>query len=294
MSSQQVVDGLSDRHDVRYLEYDNSLTENLKQFNPDVAFPVMHGSPGEDGSIQGYLHVLNIPYIGSDYSASAKAIDKYIAKCIWRDGNIPVLPMQLISKDSYTTQDADQIRNCLGDAVALKPLTQGSALGVHLLPDGGDIDSAIRETFKYGDTLIVEPFIAGREITVAVLENDAKGCHALPIIEICVTEKSEWYDFNNRYTAGKSKHIIDPEMQTEVAEKLKHYAVFAHQMLGCRDLSRSDFILTEDNDIWLLELNSIPGMTPWSLFPDAARAAGIEFEDLLDGLVTQAINRGSG
>ena len=291
VTADQVKTGLSNRHDAYYLEYGDSLTQEIMSLKPDVVFPAMHGVPGEDGSLQGYLEVLGLPYVGSDFAASALAMDKYSAKCVWADGHIPVLPMQLIHSDTFFPDNVSDIEKKLGPSVAIKPTAQGSALGVQLLPEGGDMLDAIQTAFTFGDSLLVEPYIKGREITVAVLDGKNQESRALPIIEICMTSLDEWYDYENRYTEGKSQHVINPPMPEYVAEHLKKYAVQAHYMLGCRDLSRSDFLLTDDNEIWLLELNTMPGMTPTSLYPDAARAAGIEFDDLLDGLVDLAHNR---
>ena len=290
VSATQVVDGLKPRHDATYIEYDAGLPTELFSFEPDVAFPVLHGVPGEDGSIQGFLEVVGVPFVGSDMTASALAIDKFQAKCVWQQHNIPVLPMKLLDKASWSPQDCDEIERELGDAVAIKPRSQGSALGVKLLPEGGDLKKALDEVFKSHDQVVVEPFKKGREITVAVLERDGVAS-ALPIIEIEVLAEGEWYDFTNRYKAGASRHILNPEMPSASADALKHHAVAAHCLLGCRDLSRADFILDERNQPWLLEINTIPGMTPTSLFPDAARGYGIEFPELMDLLIQNAVGR---
>ncbi|MCY4129933.1 MAG: D-alanine--D-alanine ligase [Gammaproteobacteria bacterium] len=290
VSATQVVDGLTPRHEATYIEFDSRLHTELNRLAPEVVFPVLHGVPGEDGSIQGFLEVLGLPFVGSGMSASALAIDKYQAKCVWREHNIPVLPMKLLDRASWTTMDCEEVERTLGNAVAIKPRAQGSALGVQLLPEGGDLQKALVEAFVSHDQLIIEPFKKGREITVAVLESDGVAS-ALPIIEIQVLADGEWYDFTNRYKAGASQHILDPDMPSATATALKRYAVAAHCLLGCRDLSRSDFILDERDQPWLLEINTIPGMTPTSLFPDAARGHGLEFTDLLELLVNNALGR---
>lgn len=290
VSATQVVDGLKPRHDAVYVEFDTDLPTRLQDIEPDVVFPVLHGVPGEDGSIQGFLEVVGLPFVGSGMSASALAIDKYQAKCVWREHSIPVLPMKLLDKTAWSSSNCDEVESTLGSALAIKPRSQGSALGVKLLPEGGDLNSALDEVFESHDQLIVEPFKKGREITVAVLERDGIAI-ALPIIEIQVLADGEWYDYTNRYKVGASRHILNPEMPSASAEALKRYAVAAHCLLGCRDLSRSDFILDEQNQPWLLEINTIPGMTPTSLFPDAARGYGIEFPELMDLLINNALSR---
>lgn len=290
VSATQVVDGLTPRHDATYIEFDSNLSKELTRLVPNVVFPVLHGVPGEDGTIQGFLEVLGLPFVGSGMAASALAIDKYQAKCVWREHSVPVLPMKLLDKDSWTPSDCESIEQLLGNAVAIKPRAQGSALGVKLLPEGGDLKAALEGAFESHDQLIVEPFKKGREITVAVLEINGIAT-ALPIIEIRVLADGEWYDFTNRYKAGASQHILDPDMPPESANALRRYAVAAHNLLGCRDLSRSDFILDEQDNTWLLEINTIPGMTPTSLFPDAAHGYGLEFPALLDLLVNNALSR---
>ncbi|MCY4093610.1 MAG: D-alanine--D-alanine ligase [Gammaproteobacteria bacterium] len=290
VSAIQVVEGLKPRHEATYIEFDAGLHAVLQNVDPEVVFPVLHGVPGEDGSIQGYLEVLGIPFVGSGMTASALAIDKYQAKCVWRENNIPVLPMKLIDKESYSAAICQEIEHTLGHSVAIKPRAQGSALGVRLLQEGGDVGTAIEEALETHDQLLVEPFTKGREITVAVLERDGIPS-ALPIIEIQVLADGEWYDFTNRYKTGASQHILDPPMPSECAAALKNYAVRAHRILGCRDLSRADFIVDEHAHPWLLEINTIPGMTPTSLFPDAARGDGMGFPDLMDLLVTNAFSR---
>lgn len=290
VSATQVVEGLIPRHEAVYIEFDAELHTRLLNFEPDVVFPVLHGVPGEDGSVQGFLEVLGLAFVGSGMTASALAIDKYQAKCVWREHGIPVLPTKLVDKTSWPDEVCEDVERTLGSKVAIKPRAQGSALGVRLLPEGGDIKTVLTEALESHDQLLVEPFKRGREITVAVLEKEGSAT-ALPIIEIQVLADGEWYDFTNRYKAGASQHILDPPMPPACDEALKNYAVRAHCLLGCRDLSRSDFILDEHDQPWLLEINTIPGMTPTSLFPDAARGYGLEFPELMDLLVTNAFNR---
>ena len=290
VSATQVVDALKPNHEATYIEFDVEMPDQLNRLKPDVVFPVLHGVPGEDGSVQGFLEVLCLPFVGSGMSASALAIDKYQAKCVWREHDIPVLPMMLLDRASWSSSDCGKIRQNIGNAVAIKPRAQGSALGVKLLQKGDELKAALDESFEAHDQLLVEPFIAGREITVGVLEQDGVAS-ALPIIEIEVLAEGEWYDFTNRYKTGASRHVLNPTMPEASADALKQTAVSAHRLLGCRDISRADFILDEKNQPWLLEINTIPGMTPTSLYPDAARGYGIEFPALMDLLVNNAFNR---
>lgn len=290
-SAKEVIDALNVNHDALYIEFDFGLNHNLLHVKPDVVFPVLHGIPGEDGAIQGYLESIGMPFVGSGLSSSALAIDKFSAKCVWGEAGLPVLPMKLLYKNSFTASLCTEIISEVGDRIAVKPREQGSALGVNLLPDGGDVENAIRQAFTHADSVIVEPYKHGHEITVGVLDTLASGCESLPVIEIQVLKKDGWYDFTNRYEVGASRHVIDPDLPTGINSKLQQYAVEAHQLLGCRDMSRADFIVEDDGQIWLLEVNTIPGMTQTSLYPDAARAAGIEFPELVDQLVENATNR---
>ena len=292
-SANEAANALRAKHDCEVFEYDGSLTTKLLDYNPHVAFPVMHGSPGEDGTVQGYLSVLQIPFVGSGVEASAIAMDKFGSKCIWQNAGIPVLPSQRIDVESFSDSVVQRIHDAFGERVAIKPRDQGSALGVQLLPNGGDIRSSIEAAFEYGDHLIVEPFVEGREITVGVLEAPLGSCISLPIIEIHVTVEGAWYDYTNRYTPGGSRHEINPRFADGIAEKLGEYAVLAHELLRCRDLSRADFLVTEASEIWLLELNTIPGLTRTSLYPDAAKAYGMEMVELMDSLVANAHTRGN-
>ena len=290
VSALQVVNVLEKNHDVASVEFDAELNTHLSEFAPDVVFPVLHGVPGEDGSIQAYLEVVGLPFVGSGMVASALAIDKFQAKCVWQEHGLPVLPMKLLSKAQFQPEKSESIKSQLGKGLVIKPRAEGSALGVVLLPDGEGFEHALADAFIDHDELLIEPYVKGREITVGVFE-EGDAAHALPIIEIEVLTKGEWYDFTNRYKAGASKHLINPPMTESVAVQLKEIAVSAHNLLGCRDISRVDFILDEDEKIHLLEINTIPGMTPTSLYPDAARAAGMEFGELMERLVQNALNR---
>ena len=290
-SANEVVDSLSSSHDVRYIEFDNELNNSILELNPHVAFPVLHGVPGEDGAIQGYLESINLPFVGSQLTASALAINKFVAKSHWKQAGLPVLPMCLLDQRTYTADKTSKVKESLGESLVVKPCRQGSALGVHLLPIGGDLDAAIEDAFTFDQHLLVEPFKTGRELTVGVLELDGHDTTALPVIEIQVLKEGEWYDFNNRYEVNASRHVIEPALPEGVTESLKRFAVTAHQTLGCRDLSRSDFIVEEDGTIWLLEINTIPGMTKTSLYPDAIRAADIEIPELMRQFVEKAANR---
>ena len=292
VSAQQVIEAIQDQHDVRYFEFDIEFPNLIIAHQPDVVFPALHGTPGEDGSVQGFLDVIQLPYVGSDVSASARAIDKFLAKAVFRSAGLSVLDCLRIQKDQE--RDAvDRIKKTFGECVVVKPIGQGSALGVTPLPHGGDVATAVHTAFEYGDSILVEPFVAGREITVGVLDEYGSDPTALPVTEIVVAQ-DEWYDYYNRYTPGQSEHIVNPpDLTHELTNALKDEAVSAHVALGCDDLSRADFLLDESGKFWLLEVNTMPGMTPSSLYPDAARHVDIPMPDLIERLIQSAIRRHS-
>lgn len=293
-SATQVAAALRSRSfEVQMIELDSDCVGELRAFAPDVVFPVLHGPPGEDGTVQGMLAMLGFPYVGSDVRGAAAAMDKHIAKAVFRDAGLPLAEDLTLPAGTDPAIGAELVRQRLPGAVAVKPRSQGSALGVALVPVGGDVQDALHTALSFGDGVVVERFITGREITVGVLDPHGEPPCALPVIEIVVSE-GEWYDYTNRYTPGRSRHIVPAEVCDEVAAALKGVATAAHSALCLRDLSRADFILTDDGEFVLLEVNAIPGMTPTSLYPDACRAVGIDFETLVARLVQSAARRGPG
>ena len=288
-SADEVLLSLSERHLVELIELDENITKNITTFGPDVVFPVLHGPPGEDGTVQGYLEMLGLPYVGSDVRGSALAMDKYVAKTLFREVGLPVLEDLLVSAvDAHESSVA--ISERFGTRVVIKPLRQGSALGVTRLPNGGDVSQSIMDARSYGDTVLVEPYFEGKEVTAGVLDLDGENKVVFPVTEIELPD-GEWYDFRHRYEVGRSVHKIPATLPDHVLEDIANYAIKAHECLGLRDLSRSDFLVSSTNEVVLLEVNTMPGMTPTSLYPDAARAAGLSFGDLVDKLVVNAMSR---
>lgn len=288
-SASQIAAALTSKgHQVSPIELDADCVATLLQTNPEVVFPALHGPPGEDGTVQGMLEMLHLPYVGSAVHGSAMAMDKSVAKGIFGRHKLPVLDEIIVGPGANLTAAVNQITTRFQDRIVIKPLSQGSAIGVTPLPDGGDIEAALGAALEYGQCL-VEPFIAGKEITVGVLQ---KGHELLahPVIEVR-TADAQWYDYENRYTAGQSEHVIPAILPSDTQDELQSIALQAHQALGLRDLSRADFIVTEDLQIALLEVNTLPGMTPTSLYPDGAQHLGYDFAALMDLLVKQAYLR---
>ena len=249
----------------------------------DVAFLCLHGKYGEDGTMQGFLEILGLPYIGSGVWSSALAIDTAKAKLFYHEAGLKTpFSVTLFSPDDLSVSD---ICSQVGEHCVVKPSTEGSALGVFIVDNEADLSVALERAFALDDEVLVETYISGKEYTVAVLGNDDP--QALPVIEIVPT--NEFYDFESKYTPGGSQHICPAMLSADETQAIQAMAVKAHTVLGCRGVSRSDFMRDSAGTFWILETNTIPGMTGTSLLPDAGRAAGIEFPQLCTQLIEFAL-----
>lgn len=273
---------------VDVLELDAALHSILNSAAYDIAFPVLHGPPGEDGTFQGYLEILGLPYVGSGVRASANAMHKPTAKLLYQQRGLPIVPGLTTESHTPVPQAAEQIVSALGEDVVVKPCGQGSALGVSFASSIAGIRQALERAFAFGAQALIEKRIFGKEITAGVFEEHSPT--ALPVVEVA-TPPGAWYDYEHRYTAGLSRHVIPAHLPESVAARVQQVALGAHAALACRDLSRSDFVVTESGEVYLLETNTLPGMTPTSLYPDAAKAAGIEFPELVFRLARNAWRR---
>jgi D-alanine-D-alanine ligase len=295
VSAAEVANGIeAAEHKATLLELDANTAKALLEIKPDIVFPALHGPPGEDGTVQGFLEIMGIPYVGSDVHGSATAMDKALAKAVFRQAELPVLDDMLISTQDEAARSAHAIRDRLGGSVVLKPLRQGSAIGVVRVTQGQELEAAVARAIEAQPnetSLLVEPFVVGKEVTVGVIDLHGVEAAAFQVIEI-ETASDEWYDYTNRYTLGKSKHIIPARLDAEVNQRLQDIAITAHNALGLRDLSRADYLVTKDDEIIVLEVNTLPGMTPTSLYPDGARAMGMDFATLMDELIRSAHRRG--
>jgi D-alanine-D-alanine ligase len=277
---------------VRQFELDAALPRALLDDRPDVVFPVLHGPPGEDGTVQGFLEILGLPYVGSGVHASAAAMDKSLAKAIFRRVGLPVCDDLVFGAGTAIGDACRDTLARLGDRVVIKPLRQGSAIGVTPVMNGGDLAAPFTHAFALGDGVLVEPFVLGMEVTVGVLDLHGTPARAFETIEVR-TPQGTWYDYEHRYTVGQSEHVIPARVSAACRARLQRIALTAHTALECADLSRADFIVTDDDEIVLLEVNTLPGMTPTSLYPDGARALGLEFAELVDVLIESALARGA-
>lgn len=241
---------------------------------PDAVFNALHGRYGEDGCIQGLLDILAIPYTHSGVLASALAMDKPTAKRLFADAGIPVAE-HVIAEREAVVQGA-----VMAPPFVIKPFNEGSSVGVKIVRSSEELARWAREPWPYGSRVMVERFIAGRELTVAVM-----GDRALAVTEI--TTDRGFYDYDAKYAAGGSRHVVPAQLDPEVYAEAQRLAVLAHQTLGCRGVSRADFRF-DGESLYALEVNTQPGMTPTSLVPEQAAACGMSFESLVAWMVENA------
>jgi D-alanine-D-alanine ligase len=286
-------------HRVRRLPLDPSLAEALTDAEPDVVFPVVHGAFGEDGCLQGMLEVLGLPYVGSGVLASALGCDKVAAKAAFRGRGLPVAEEHVVPRGDDLARAAVRVRASLGRAVVVKPHAQGSAIGVTRIgADASDEElvRALEHALSLDDAALCERFVVGLEVTCGVLDASALGeTRSLPPTEM-LAKLGDFYDFKSRYGTGGSDHVCPAKLPEAVTKRVQEVALAAHRALGCRDLSRVDFVVGDGDDrdaVTLLEVNTIPGMTPTSLYPEACAVIGIAMDKLCDGLVRSALARGT-
>jgi D-alanine-D-alanine ligase len=281
----QVAEALvAAEHDVVQVDAaDTDFIEQIREAGPDVVFICLHGRYGEDGTVQGLLDLLDIPYVGSGVLASALAMDKVMSKHFFEHAGLPTPDYTVIRRGDSV--DTLAITAELGNETVVKPANEGSAIGVTISHEPESLGPAIEEAFIHDETVLVERFVPGVEVTVGVLGNEDP--QPLPTLEI--VPEHEFYDYESKYIPGMSRHIIPARVGDAANAECSRIAVDAHKVLGCRGMSRTDLIVAEDGTIQVLEVNTIPGMTTTSLLPDAARAAGIEFPELCSRLVEYAL-----
>lgn len=270
-------------HRVTRIDMDRDVARRLAEARPDVVFNALHGTPGEDGSVQGMLDLMGIKYTHSGLATSVIAIDKELTKLVLVPHGIRMPGGHII--DSESLYDGDPIPR----PYVLKPVNEGSSVGVAIVTDGGNYGNPIArgaegpwQTFK---KLLAEPFIKGRELTTAVI-----GDEALAVTEL--RPRSGFYDYDAKYTDGMTEHVCPADIPEEVREAALDMAVRAHQLLGCKGTSRSDFRWDEElgvDGLFLLEVNTQPGMTPLSLVPEQARYRGMSYAQLVQRIVELAL-----
>jgi D-alanine-D-alanine ligase len=284
MSGNGVADALEKvGYKVSRVDMDRDVAQVLTALRPDVVFNALHGVPGEDGSVQGMLDLMGIKYTHSGMVTSVIAIDKELTKQRLVPAGIPMPKGTMVDSESLFTADP------LPRPYVLKPVNEGSSVGVAIVTEnsnyGNPISRDAKGPWQEFATLLAEPFIKGRELTVAVLGNKA----------LCVTElkpKSGFYDFDAKYTDGLTEHICPAEIPDDIAQYMLDVALDAHRLLGCKGASRTDFRWDDElgkNGVFMLETNTQPGMTPLSLVPEQARHVGISYEQLVDMIVKEAL-----
>ena len=268
---------------VTRIDMDRTVAARLAEAKPDVVFNALHGAPGEDGTVQGMMDLMGIKYTHSGLTTSVIAIDKQLTKSALVPHGIPMPGGMVVESEALYHADP------LPRPYVLKPVNEGSSVGVAIVTDTSNYGNPIRRDaegpWQQFPQLLAEPFIRGRELTVAVLGDRA----------LCVTElqpKSGFYDFDAKYTDGMTEHVCPARIPDDVAEAMMGWALQAHRVLGCKGASRSDFRWDDTlgvDGVFLLEVNTQPGMTPLSLVPEQARHCGISYEELVDILVKEAL-----
>ncbi len=270
-------------YEVKEFDPAGALVNGLKDFQPDVVFIALHGKYGEDGTMQGLLELLGFPYTGPGVLSSALCMDKVIAKKVMCYEGIPTPSFHVITEELEEGAVENLIKE-LGLPLVVKPSKQGSAIGVSIVREKGELEKALNEALKYDQAVLVEAYIDGTELTAAVL--GTKNPRVLPLVEIVF--ETEFYDYTAKYSPGMSHHIIPARISPEAAAKVEELALRTYRAMDCCQLSRVDFMLNSEGQPFVLETNTIPGMTETSLFPDAAKAAGISFAELVSLLVDEA------
>ncbi len=259
------------------------ILKQLQESGIDVVFNAIHGKYGEDGILQGTLEMLDIPYTGSGVLASAVTMDKSISKRLFAASGIPTPKFEIYNK-LQASHLVEEIIEKFGIPVVVKSTAQGSSIGVVIVEKTEDLAYAINEAFKYGDNLVVEEYIKGKEVTAAVLEADPP--IALPVIQI--VPHSGRYDYQSKYTKGATDYLVPAPLSDQVTKEIQKVAVKVFSMFECRGVARVDIMLDSEDRPYVLEVNTVPGMTATSLVPKAAAAAGISFADLCEKLVLAA------
>lgn len=271
-SSKGIMQALKNKgYEVIGIDFNPNKLDEVIGLDVDVVFIGMHGKHGEDGCVQGLLDMLNIPYVGSGVLASALAMNKSKAKELFAKAGIPVAngKQYRITRNMNIRALVNDIHEQFSFPFVVKPNREGSTLGLTVVQDEKETEAAIRRAIQSDHYILVEQYIDGVELTVPVMGKMGEE-EALPIIEI--VPKNDLYDYEAKYSDGGSEHIIPARIDEKLTEQIQRYAILAHQVLGCKTYSRADFLLTNDGTPYILEVNTLPGMTPTSLFPDSARS----------------------
>lgn len=267
-------------YDVCSIDAAKNIGTRLKRHGVEIAFVCLHGKQGEDGAIQGFLEVLGIPYTGSGVRASAVAMDKIMTKELLCYHGVSTPEFKVVETETVSLSKCRL-------PVVVKPAEEGSTIGVTRVEKRKDLKAAMKTARKSGPRVLVEEYIGGKEVTVGIL-----GDLALPVVQ--VRPASGFYDFRAKYTPGETEYLVPAPIPKRVTKRVQNLALLCHRALGCRGVSRVDFMLGEGDRPYVLEVNTIPGMTETSLLPKAAKVAGISFDDLVERILRMAVPSGPG
>ena len=279
-------------HEVLPIDVDIDLVSRLTTAAPDVAFVALHGRDGEDGTVQELLEAMGITYTGSRVSACIRASDKVLAKHAMRDAGIPTPDFFAFSETAFkglgVAQAVPAITARLSFPLVVKPASQGSALGIKFASSPANVPGALLAAFSYDRKVLLERYVDGRELAISILEQSGEPA-ALPIVE-AVPEQEDFYDFESRYEIGRTRFVCPAELDPELAARATTIALDAFRLLGCSGFARVDLMLdSSDGELYVLEVNPIPGLTETSLLPQAADAAGIGFDRLIELILAAAL-----
>ena len=291
-TGKQIYNAL-DKQKYKIFKYDPKI--DLKRFfndaidkKFDLVFPALHGPFGEDGKLQGMLDMIGIPYVFSNCLASALAMDKYKTKIIAKSIGLTIVQDVILNKTD-NDYSLDEIIKRLSFPIVVKPVELGSSVGASIAKTRQELEKGVKEAFRCDNRIMLEQFISGRELSVAIIGSGQK-IKALPVIEI-IPKISKWFDYKAKYESGGSMEICPAEIPNSIKNKIQKFSVEIFKAIGCKDLARIDFIWSKkDNKIYFLEINTIPGMTQTSLAPQEAKAVGIEFSEFLNQLIKNALN----
>jgi D-alanine-D-alanine ligase len=278
-------------HEVIAIDVGSDLVEQLTEAEPEIAFVALHGRDGEDGTVQELLEVLAIPYTGSGVSACIRAADKVLAKHAMRDHGLPTPDFYAFNETAFGGLGAAQalpaIEERLRFPIVVKPARQGSALGIKFARTPSDVPTALVAAFSYDRKVLLERYVRGRELAVSIIDENASA-RALPIVE-AVPQEEDYYDFESRYEIGRTRFDCPAELDKAVATSAGEMALNVYRLLGCAGFARVDLMLEEDTgELYVLEANTVPGLTETSLLPQAADAAGIGFDELIGRILAAA------
>jgi D-alanine-D-alanine ligase len=278
-------------HQVVAIDVGSDIVQRLQAERPEIAFVALHGRDGEDGTVQELLEVMGISYTGSGVSACIRAADKVLAKHAMRDHGIPTPDFYAFNETAFGSLGAAQalpaIEQRLDFPIVVKPASQGSALGIKFARTPSDVPAALIAAFSYDRKVLLERYVHGRELAISILETDGEAV-ALPIVE-ALPEQEDFYDFESRYEIGRTSFVCPAELGGSLAGRAGEIALDTYGLLGCSGFARVDLMLAHESDeLFVLETNTIPGLTETSLLPQAADAAGIGFDQLIERILAAA------